>query len=325
MVDGWVYIDESQAPHAAAVDIGQPFWLGALITEHPIEQGFITSALDWLKADPDALENANDAATLSRGYFHASCDSKNAHSWLCRAIVDSKMDAVFSSTQWFFDREDSDQHEGAELHKLTALLSALTAIHDDFDSVNIRIAEREGSLGRHHIERWPDYCEHACLSALVKLPALPTRFPRLDVVLATARDPGVQVCDFVLWAIQRARFDKLTPKGKDDWVRRLGMRMLSTGGVERSAQQAFDAELGRGICHSLPIPPGAPPPRQLETLDDNDRWLLFREMVREIHHAATLAPSSSRIGHLSNRLKEASAACDSADHMPAEALERRSV
>src|SRR4051812_26671280 len=119
MAEAWVYIDESQSPHAAGVDEGQPFWLGALITAFPIEQKLIAEALDKLRADPDAAGNVHDIATLSRGYFHASDDSKNAHSWICQAIVAAPIDATFSATQWFFDRHDSDQYKGADLHRLT--------------------------------------------------------------------------------------------------------------------------------------------------------------------------------------------------------------
>jgi hypothetical protein len=319
-MDAWVYIDESQAPHAAGADHGQPFWLGAVITEHPIEQSLTAAALDQLKADPEAVGNAQDTATLARGYFHASEDSKNAHSWVCRAIVDAPLDASFSATQWFFGRRDSDQYGGGQLHRLTALLSALTVIEDDFDTVHIFVASREGSFEQKHMDEWPTYCTKIQLGALIGMPALPTRFPRLNAQLVPASHAGVQVCDFVLWAVQRSKLDGLNPTGKSDWMKRLKLNLWAAGGAKDRAQQGLHGELGRGADRPIFQPLDSPPPRQLHTLNEIDRWVLAQQIANDVHHAAAIAEGNHRIGHLASIIHRASVGCETAHERPTNQL-----
>ncbi|MDI3286160.1 hypothetical protein [Polyangium sp. 15x6] len=312
MGDAWVYIDESQAPHATGAEAGQPFWLGALITEQPIEQGLIDGALGQLKADPDSVGNTQDEATLGRGYFHASEDSKNAHSWICRAIVDAPVHAKFSATRWFFDRHDSNEYDGAKLHRLTALLSVMTALQDDFETIHVFVASREGSFEQTHMVQWPDYCLKMQLGALVDMPILPTRFPRIDAQLVSPNHPGIQACDFILWAVQRSKPVRLSPTGKSDWLKRLGLQLWADGGAENSAQQALEGILGKGIERAILPPMDSPPPRRLESLDAAERWALVQQIADDVHRAASLAEGNPRIGHLAAYLERASAGCERA-------------
>ncbi len=310
MADAWVYIDESQAPHAEGTEAGQPFWLGALITEKPIDQNLIGGALSRLGADPDACGNSHDQATLARGYFHASEDSKNAHSWICRAIVDGPLVASFSATQWFFGREDSAEFEGVGLHRLTALVSASMAFQDDFDCVHVFIANRDGSFAQRDLDEWPAYCKRTQLEGVVHNPAIPARFPVVDAALVEAAHPGVQVCDFVLWAAQRSRPERLIPTGNDDWVRRLRLDLWASGSVENSAFQRLLGKLGEGVDRSIHPPAGAPIPRSVVDISDPERWELVEEIAVDVHRAKACAKGSPRIGHVVHLLADASAQCN---------------
>jgi hypothetical protein len=133
----WIYIDESRAPHAAAVELNEPFWIGAMTTAHEIDQAAIASALRTLRNDPDAAGDERDKETLARGYSHASGDSKNAHSAICQSIVNANLSAALCASQWFFGRDDSEDHEGARLHRLVALLASEATMQADFDTVHM--------------------------------------------------------------------------------------------------------------------------------------------------------------------------------------------
>ena len=309
MAEAWIYIDESQAPHATGTENGQPFWLGAIIVESPIADGLVEGALRNLEADPDALHDRRDRKTVTRGYFHASLDSKNAHSWISKAICGARLDADFSATLWYFDRPDSEGLEGARLHGLTALLCSSTAFQADFDAVHVAIAAREGSFGRSHAGEWLAYCRQTQLKSLVSYPAMPVRFPRVTLHLAKPDLPGVQVCDFILWAAQRARPVGLRPSGNSDWVERLKLRMWAQGGVEGGAEQRLRAVLGAGT--ERPTRPDANyplSPRTPETMSSIERFELLRQIAADVVRAARLAPQSVRIGHLAPELEAAGCA-----------------
>lgn len=313
MSDAWVYIDESQAPHAAGTEAGQPFWLAALVTRAPIDETLIDVALAKLRDDPDAIGHASDQATLVRGYFHASIDSKNAHSALCSAIVAAGLDATFLAAQWFFEREDGDSYEGTRLHRLSALLGVSSVLQDDFDCVHVFLARREGSFDTRELEEWPNYCARTQRDGVVHgayAAAFPVRFPRIDASLADGAHPGVQVCDFVLWCVQRAKLKKLTPTGDARWLGYLGIHLGMAGGVEDSASQEVRGQLGAGAELTVPSPEHPILPRSVEELSDEERWRLVEEIAADVHRAARIAAGNDRIGHLAEYLKDASETCN---------------
>jgi hypothetical protein len=313
MSDAWVYIDESQAPHAAGTEAGQPFWLAALVTKAPIDDALVQAALNRLRDDPDAVGHASDQATLGRGYFHASADSKNAHSALCSAIVAAGLDATFLAAQWFFEREDGDKYEGARLHRLSALLGVSSVFQDDFDCVHVVLARRERSFATREVEEWPAYCARTQRDGVVHgiyAAAFPVRFPRIDASLADADHPGIQVCDFVLWCVQRARLERLEPTGDARWLRYLGLHLGMAGGVEGSASQEVRGQLGGGAELTVPGPDHPVPPRDIDELSDEERWELVKEIAADVHRAARIATGNSRIGHFAELLKSAASACD---------------
>ncbi len=63
--------------------------VGMLLSDSDISAALITNAMNALREDPDRFEGRSktiDDRTIERGYFHASEDSKNAHSHLCNQI-----------------------------------------------------------------------------------------------------------------------------------------------------------------------------------------------------------------------------------------------
>ncbi len=304
MSEAWVYIDESQGPAADAVDPGKPFRVGALVVEREIGDDLIKKALGKLAADPDARGNATDEETLRRGYFHASLDSKNAHSWLSREIVAAPIDGAFSDMQWHFGRKDSGKYGPGELHPLMNLLAALTVTQDDYDAVHLVVARREGTFDEGNVADWGTYWRSRCLGAFAKQPNIPTRFPLMTIKLVGGDEPGVQVCDIVLWAVQRAALDALRATGNDDWLKRLGLTAWAGGGEVGGAQEQVSVTLGKGVKRNfLPNLSGGKP-RAVGDLGEGETLILMREIEQEVVRVAALASGHHRVGHLANELGE---------------------
>ncbi len=232
MREAWVYIDESHEPYGAGNPNANPFWLGALVTPVPISTAVVEEALKNLSKDPDVVGNAQDEETARRGYFHASFDSKNAHSWFCRSIVQGGVQAAFFANQWFFNRDDSENLEGTRLHRLSTLLGTSFVLGCDFDAIHFAIATRFGSFEPQQVDEWPAYCRKTGLEALVDMPQMPVRFPQITAVASDGQNPGVQVCDFVLWGRAAREFcqeraDGETRLGRASQVVRLGFGWAS--------------------------------------------------------------------------------------------------
>jgi hypothetical protein len=71
----YAYIDEMGTPSSCG---NEEFALGAFLSETDIPEELMCLAFERLAADPDIIDM--DRETIQRGYFHASEDSKNAHS-----------------------------------------------------------------------------------------------------------------------------------------------------------------------------------------------------------------------------------------------------
>ncbi|WP_146647927.1 hypothetical protein [Labilithrix luteola] len=276
-----------------------------MIVPAPIPSVVVERALEALAADPES--NEIDRKTLERGYFHASLDSKNAHSAICRSIVREGFAATFSSKRWHFDQKQSETHSGHRLHRLAAMLSIEAILQDDYDVIHVVVARRLGSFEDHEIARWPAYCREVQFGSTIResFLTLPGRYPLITAAPAGADEPGIQVCDFILWATQRARPEGLTLRGKRDWVDRLGLRPSSGGGMVNGPLRDFDGELGHGARRRsgmVGMYKGEPPPRSPQELSDGQRFELLMEMASDVRHAAKIAAGHQRIGHLTNEL-----------------------
>jgi hypothetical protein len=310
MADAWVYIDESQAPSAGGTDLGQPFRIGALLVEAPIPSILPAEGLATLKADPDARGNKFDEATLARGYFHASLDSANAHSALTYAIAAHSLDGAFSDIQWHFGRPDSEEHRDDALHVMMVLLGSLTVTQDDYDAVHLVVARRQGTFDEAQVAGWQEYWRGECLGAFAQQPNIPMRFPRMTLRLVGGDDPGVQVCDLILWAIQRAKLDSLTPTGNSDWMTRLGVAPWTAGGSQGGAQQEASFTIGKGVERSFLPRLGGGPPRFLEAMSGNEIAELMDEIEADVRRGATIASAHPRVGHLQPELDHAACVLD---------------
>jgi hypothetical protein len=279
--------------------------------ERPITQDLIDAALERLRNDPEAKGNRYDHATLARGFFHASEDSKNAHSALCKEIVGRNLAAAFDSSQWYFAR-DEEGIEGARLHRLSVALSAMSAFQSDYDRLHLVVARREGSFEERDVPKFLQFVRDAGFYNVAQMPHLGTRFTEIYFELVDGKHPGVQVCDLVLWAVQRAKPERTKHTGDTKWLERLRIFVWAQGGAEGGPQQKVAATLGKGVKSTTPLLPGAISPRPLADLTGPDQWELVCEMAADVHRVAAVVSASPRIKHLASDVAQASGLCERA-------------
>ncbi|ACL66392.1 hypothetical protein A2cp1_3057 [Anaeromyxobacter dehalogenans 2CP-1] len=314
-MEAWLYVDESQAPSVGAADAGRPFRVGALLLEEPVPDAIIAAALANLSDDPDARGNTMDEKTLTRGYFHASFDSANAHSNLTQAIVNAGLRGHFQDMQWRFNQPGGNEHGDSQLHSLVNLLGVLHVLQDDYDAVNLVVALRGGTFEEAHAVRWQSELYASLLASAAVQPNLPIRFPRVSLELARANDAGIQVCDMLLWAVQRARYDLLKAKGRSEWVERLGLQMRSASAEQAGPQASAEGVLGGFQERSFLPNVFTAVPRILEKLGNDDVAELLREIEADVREASNKY-ENQRIKHLQQRLTVALASVDAANATP---------
>jgi hypothetical protein len=202
----WIFVDESGDPSVLAkMGDSQFFHVGMVTLLSCPGQHLVDSAIADLRNDPDALKNKKDQKCLVRGYFHASVDSKNAHSHWCRAINSlSPLDFEFFT----FDKQEiiggkSLFSSDGVFHRHMIELLATKTTGQRVIRVTLRIAARGGSFPSGIEKEWMrQFIEKVTLSA-AEIPHIPTFFPNLEVIVVQGKEPGVQIADFLLWAALR--------------------------------------------------------------------------------------------------------------------------
>lgn len=173
----------------------------SLITESRIEFSVIEEALNNLSADPDVEKDKfkeQDSRTISRGFFHASDDSQNAHSHLCNSINENIF-GRFSSL--YFETSEQKFRNIEEAYELASKLSIL---HVFSVSRNITfIFEERNELTRSYIEEWWRSLWEYLLKSQYGMPFIRTYYPKIEFEFGSKMDSGLQVTDFMLWASTR--------------------------------------------------------------------------------------------------------------------------
>jgi len=188
---------------------------GALITDEKIEYQIINEALKNLYNDKDRFESENkekDQRTLDRGYFHATDDSKNAHSHICTQI-NKKVNGDFSSNFM----EPKLKNDEKIIFKTTSMLSSLR-LFNFRHPIKFIFEERQG-LNEKVIKKWYKETEMDILKNIYNYPFIPACFPKIEVEIADKNNPGLQIVDFILWSVNR----KIN--GIDKWYNRLHSKL----------------------------------------------------------------------------------------------------
>jgi hypothetical protein len=271
--------------------------VGVLTVERPIEQGLVDEALAALRADPDSVGNAQDERTLARAFLHASDDSKNGHSWLARAIS-KRVTGEFRDSRWEHARDREVRSERA-LHGLVNALSGMHALEDEqVDHVHFVIARRQGSFDESAGELLGKWLFGDRLGALIQQPEIPMRFPRVTVEIVGAAHPGIQVCDFLLWAAQR----RAKGGSASMWLERAGMRMWVEVKMEGEPQEYIAYYLGVPAANTRQR---VFRDRDLSAIPAAQFPALFQFVEQTVVAEAARALSDGRTAHLRRHLETA--------------------
>jgi hypothetical protein len=92
--------------------------------------------------------------------------------------------------------------------------------------------EARPQFGTDALDRWAEKFYQTIEHSVADTPMIPAIFPRIELASEGKENPGLQVVDFLLWAMNRTHFDQ----PDYTWFHRLGLRPLNTfkrdGGTE---------------------------------------------------------------------------------------------
>ena len=230
----FLYIDESEFAEPK-----ESLATGLLATDVEISQEPIEEALANLSEDPDRHQEPAkplDDRTLERGYFHASDDSKNAHSHLCRAIQEH-VSGGFRSEFFHADSARRERNPEELTNRLTVILAALQPLNTR-RKVHL-VFENHQNLTVPRISEWFGRRFEERLHSIYDLPQLPLFFPDFDISIGGKEEPGLQCCDFLLWAVNRH------VNGKSKWVDRVNSPFQMETSVEDDEWGSMSLSLDR--------------------------------------------------------------------------------
>lgn len=189
---------------------------GCLISESPISNLVIEEALMGLRNG----KNEKDIKTINRGFFHASKDSPNAHCCICRSIMKN----VTGEFVYNFINKKRDvslqKHKDNEIHNLTLLLSNETVTNLKICDISF-IVEKRKDFTNDHVKNWVEDFNKGKELQVYEYPSIPYLFPNITLEQRGKKEPGLQLTDFILWAIQRTK--KSHPDNK--WFRCLNLKL----------------------------------------------------------------------------------------------------
>lgn len=288
-----IYSDESTFSEPRAC-IG----VGMLISDSNSFETLIITAMKNLINDEDRFKEpakSLDDRTIERGFFHASEDSKNAHSHLCTQI-NTISNAEFVCD--FFDKSKLPKHEQYDgyLYRRATILSSVNATYTT-DELKFYFENREDvtidSLrGLYH------ELEENSLLGIYDLPFIPHFFPKVDFEIVDKTNAGMQCGDFILWTVNRF------VNGDRVWFERITSPMKTGFSSESGSWGGQHVKLGTGLrdpvvyytVTDLPIDPDRAINRNLYI-----NFYLRAAKIIEYY----LNNPSPHIAHLLDEIKEA--------------------
>lgn len=191
---------------------------GIFVTKNKIDEFVIDEALLELAKDDD-FDFTKDQRTLSRNFFHSSEDSKNGHSYLCNSI-NKNVKGVFDYT--FIDKIKQIEitTKGFSEKQFNRCLSRSTLeLFLTTDEIFLIIEKRE-ALNDETISKWQTQLYKMYEGATYNIPSYKTFYPKLNIHLKNKNEPGLQVVDFLMWAINRTK----TSSPNQVWHNRLNYK-----------------------------------------------------------------------------------------------------
>lgn len=213
----YLYIDETIFNHNGK----QCYGVGAFLTENKIENTITSTALSNLANDSDINcegTKKQDFKTLENGYFHACDDSKNGHSHLCRIISEKLCGNFIYSYHDLDSNKILNQNKIDEYyHKLNTMLSMIPVLKYS-EQISIFIEGRT-QFTQEVVNKFKEKFYSFRDLNVYTTPFLLTIYPELVIEVCDKHNPGLQVTDFILWAVN----NKLD-NNKSVWINRLNLK-----------------------------------------------------------------------------------------------------
>lgn len=211
---------------------------GIFITRNEIQSSLIKDAMTRLLNDED-FDLKKDTKTVSNGYFHASDDSRNAHSHLCRCIKE-QLGGLFAFNYYIITPDNPLQKNQQERFLNRCLQGSSLEFFNSLEEVFL-VIEGRSEMRTHHAMKWQDKIYELLEGASYHNPMAKTFFPKISVQIGTKNEPGLQVADFMSWAVSRSlKQPKKTEWEK--WLKRIGFHFTAFNTV-------VDGYEGGGQCY----------------------------------------------------------------------------
>jgi hypothetical protein len=270
---------------------------GILHTNEEIVTSIIDEALTNLKNDEDIYplkDNPLDKNTLDRGYFHASEDSKNAHSHLCDAIN------KYVNGEFYYTYFASEISPTTDLLKEVMYLSFLDIFGSD-ESVKITVESRD-DLSSSNIKQYLNSSISFFCGSIYDSSYLPAFFPRIVIEVSDKNNPGLQIVDFLLWATLR----NYRKPVDNIWFSRLNKgsimhsisetKSLNFGNFIINKSKNYDSRYGNPVYENNISPVENPS-------SDVELWELYLLIERTIVNFLKNDRSSNRLAHLNEEMQ----------------------
>jgi hypothetical protein len=185
-----IYVDETS--YSENINHGRDFvGIGVLLAEDDaIPAQIISDALTALRNDPDRNDPSTrdrDFRTLERGYFHASEDSKNAHSWLCREIT-AKLTGEY---KYIYQPGIAAKASYDGVFELVGI-----ALADTNSQVVLKIERRSG-MSKLRATELVEHVFRGIEWGSYEWFMIPSYFRPFDVIICDKGEPGIQITDFL--------------------------------------------------------------------------------------------------------------------------------
>lgn len=212
---------------------------GIFISKVPITDRVVEEALEQLRNDPD-FDERKDKRTLINGYFHASEDSANAHSYFCNAIR-KHIIGIFEFSYFSIDRGEQIDKSQKERYLRSCLTGSSIEFFNSLEEVNL-IIEGRTELSEEYLRKWKEKVFEIFEGAAYETPFYKTYFPKINIQIADKNNSGLQVADFISWATARTFRMPEDVKWKT-WFQRLNFVMSSVETTEGHKQRNCKAYL----------------------------------------------------------------------------------
>jgi hypothetical protein len=176
---------------------------GVFVSSKEITQEIVDEALYNLEKDND-FDNNQDSRTVERRYFHASDDSKNAHSHFCNS-VNKNVVGIFDYT--YFDNIKSINRSQKGFYENIfnqCLNGSSMELFESTDEVFLTI-EKRNTLSEEMTLKWLNILYKLYEGTAYTIPTYKTYYPKINIALKGKKEPGLQVVDFLIWSLNRTK------------------------------------------------------------------------------------------------------------------------